>query len=170
MRPLKVYGFYHWNKRTGNQCRCIVAAPTKAAVGRLMRLPPAQLHNLSETGDPEEVPIASAKPGTVFQTEGMNYPRTYTERPLPADAPADAEAQPLNPLLPKVREHINESATPEHRDFISAEWAYAATLSDAKLSEIIGDTDSLQSAIRRVGIAVGAYTPRRSEVAKYNTA
>lgn len=76
MRKLKVYGWCahisnperSWLGMSPwvNQCRCIVAAPSKAEVGRLVDRDPRQLFNLGETGNAKEIKIAMEKPLTFF--------------------------------------------------------------------------------------------------------
>jgi hypothetical protein len=48
------------------QARCIIAAPSMAAIGRILGVRPGSLFNLCETGNDEEIRVASAKPGTFF--------------------------------------------------------------------------------------------------------
>ena len=75
-KTLKVYGWTaHISKRVREQlelpghivqARAIVAAPSMAAVGRLLGVRPRTLFNLSETGNALEIQIATALPQTFF--------------------------------------------------------------------------------------------------------
>jgi hypothetical protein len=75
-RALKVYGWvgYHRDAPGGNhQTREITAAPSKAAVARLLGTSVSALQNLSETGSTEEVAAAHAAPGVVLW-QGLHVP------------------------------------------------------------------------------------------------
>ena len=68
-----------------NQVRAIVAARSMAEVARIEGVKrPAQLFNLTETGNAREIEIALRSPGIVFITPGLggvaNYYRYTTER------------------------------------------------------------------------------------------
>lgn len=56
------------------QGRAVVAARSKAEVGRIVGRPPRQLFNLGETGNAEEKAAAEARPGVVL-VHSMNRPR-----------------------------------------------------------------------------------------------
>ncbi len=83
-RPLKVWHTALHDRRIRKQVCVIVAATTQKGAAALFsaveQVSPAQLRTYGGvTGNPEEVAIAMAKPGTVFATKGMNYPRVYEE-------------------------------------------------------------------------------------------
>jgi len=63
--------------------RCvIVAAPTGKEAARLLGMSYKTLSTYgSKTGNTEEIAIAESKPGTVFASASMNYPRVYKEIP-----------------------------------------------------------------------------------------
>lgn len=84
-RPLKVYGWTALlteadRKRLGDkdwitQCRAIVAARSKAEVGRIVNRTPAHLFCLCETGNAVEREVALADPGQVFITSNHQSAR-----------------------------------------------------------------------------------------------
>lgn len=65
-----VYGWEGWRPNLGlrrSQTREIVAAPSKAAAARAAGFDrPAQMFNLSDTGNAREIAVACAAPGVVF--------------------------------------------------------------------------------------------------------
>lgn len=67
---LKVYGWSAFRREAAgphHQTREIVAAASKAAAARAAGYKrPAQMNNLCETGNAQEIEIATAQPGTVF--------------------------------------------------------------------------------------------------------
>ena len=77
MRPLRVYGWQGWRadvcEHGHHTTREIVAAPSMAAVGRIMGSSPRQLFNLCETGNAEEIATATAAPGAVFYRALNDY-------------------------------------------------------------------------------------------------
>lgn len=74
VRELKVYRWLDSNKTDAksprgawvNQTSCIVAAHSKAEVGRITNEKPSGLFNLSETGNAQDIATALSKPGVVF--------------------------------------------------------------------------------------------------------
>ena len=65
----KVYGWIGYRREAGGphgQTREIVAAPSMAAVGRIVGENPRRLWNLGETGNAREIEAASARPGIVL--------------------------------------------------------------------------------------------------------
>ena len=85
-RPLQVWHTAIHNRRTGKQVCAIVAATTQKEAAALFSaasantLSPAQLRTYGGvTHNEEEVAVAMSKPGTVFVTKDMNYPRAYEE-------------------------------------------------------------------------------------------
>ena len=76
-KRLKVYGWDSSNYVLGTryecpnaphhrQVRAAVAAPSMAAVGRIMDMAPHEFFNLGETWNAESIEVAMAAPGTVF--------------------------------------------------------------------------------------------------------
>jgi len=61
MRRLKVYAW------TGVDDTFVVAARSKAEVGRIYGQPPRRLFNLEETGNEVEEKVALRAPGTIFR-------------------------------------------------------------------------------------------------------
>ena len=76
---LKIYGWQ--SQRSSDQTREIVAAPSRAAAARLAGYQrPDQMFNLGETGNSQEIEIATSKPGIVFWTSlNVSGPREYHE-------------------------------------------------------------------------------------------
>lgn len=70
---MKVYGWIdstnkEWAERPWvHQVRCIIEAPSMAHIARVMEVnSPASLFNLSETGNADEIALATSKPGVIF--------------------------------------------------------------------------------------------------------
>lgn len=68
------------------QCDCIVAAKSKAEVGRILGFDPRRLFNLEETGNAEQIEVATAKPGTIFWRHINDHHGTWKERINPETA------------------------------------------------------------------------------------
>jgi hypothetical protein len=90
-RRLKVYGWQGWRPaETGlgsrGATREIVAARSMTEVGRIVGDRPDRLFNLGETGNAEEIRIATAKPGVVFWKSDVAFDAEWHEA-APKDSP-----------------------------------------------------------------------------------
>jgi hypothetical protein len=72
-KKLKVYGWQDYNPRTVKQCRSIMAAHSKAEVGRVIgRKLNSNFDCFCETGNRDEIDIATREPLTLFSTDTID--------------------------------------------------------------------------------------------------
>ena len=81
-KPLVVYGSYgRWlderNKNVHRQARFVVAAPSKAAIYRI--LPDLKNQVWTKTSNPQEIEAATSKPLAVFGRGDHDYDQPYYE-------------------------------------------------------------------------------------------
>lgn len=79
MKALKVYGWTSFYPPgfgpPGRQrnCRCFVAAASKAEVYRLTGKKPHDFYEVVESGNEQELEVALGEPGVVFIWDAVNY-------------------------------------------------------------------------------------------------
>jgi hypothetical protein len=81
VRPLKVWCVGITIGDT-TQRNVIVATTTQKEAARLLNVSTTYLRTYGhQTGNQEEIAIATSKPGALFATKDMNYPHVYKEVP-----------------------------------------------------------------------------------------